>query len=134
MPDYALSRDDDAQPADDKAVEDGLDEFSRSYLDETHQALKLFVRDEEGRIVGGLLGEIYDAWLHVRILWLHEQLRGLGYGRKLMEAAHEAGRQHGIGVSHLSTLDFEARPFYEHLGYEVIATRPYGNGHQRFYI
>lgn len=57
-------------------------------------------------------------------------LRGQGYGKKLLEATEDESRAQGCRGVFLTTFSFQARPFYERLGYEVIADVPdYPVGH-----
>lgn len=46
--------------------------------------------------------------------------RGNGYGKKLLEAAEDEAKSQGCRAVFLSTFSFQARPFYERLGYEVV--------------
>ena len=43
-----------------------------------------FLGDEKGEVLGGLLGDIWAAWLHVRTLAVAAPARGHGFGRELM--------------------------------------------------
>jgi GNAT superfamily N-acetyltransferase len=87
------------------------------------QPLGVFLRDESGTIVGGVWGQLNWNWVHIGLVWVAEDLRGTGYGRQLLAAAH------------LDTFSFQARPFYESLGYEVFGTLDdYPRGHQRFFM
>ena len=85
------------------------------------QKLSLLVRDPAtGAVRGGLRGESYYGWLFVELLVLSEELRGQGLGTRLMGAAEaEAGRRGLIGVW-LDTFSFQARPFYQRLGYHLV--------------
>jgi len=48
----------------------------------------------------------------------------------LLEAAEDEARSQGCGGVFLSTFSFQARPFYERFGYEIIADVPdYPAGH-----
>ncbi|WP_288458320.1 GNAT family N-acetyltransferase [uncultured Sphingomonas sp.] len=79
----------------------------------------LAVRDDSGAIVGGLWGTTGYRWLFVQYLALPPERRGRGEGRALMLAAEEEARRLGcIGVW-LDTYSFQARGFYEKLGYAV---------------
>jgi GNAT superfamily N-acetyltransferase len=94
-----------------------------------------FVRDGSGLIRGGVLAYVWGRRLHVDILWLDEDLRGTGWGRRLVEAAHEAGRAKGAEAAFLSTFDWQARPFYERLGYVMVAeVDEMPAGHKKFYM
>jgi GNAT superfamily N-acetyltransferase len=46
-----------------------------------------FLRDENGEVLGGLLGDIWAAWIHVRTLAVAPPARGHGFGKELMKRA-----------------------------------------------
>jgi GNAT superfamily N-acetyltransferase len=106
-----------------KLVENGLYDFNMAVsghrkIDPVH----LFVKDARDRILGGLLGHIWGGWLYIRILWVSDALRGEGYGTRLMRGAEEVAKKRGCAGIYLDTLSFQARPFYEKLGYRVFGT------------
>lgn len=82
--------------------------------------LDVFVRDAQGAIVGGLAGSTYWGWLEVEHLWVGEDLRGRGYGSRLLKVAEAEARRRGCARAHLTTYSFQARAFYERLGYRVV--------------
>lgn len=99
------------------------------------QSIASFMRNEEGKIVGGVWGYINWNWLQVGLVWVSEDLRGGGYGKQLLLALEDIARERGCEFSHLDTFSYQARPFYERLGYEVFATlEDYPPGHQRFFM
>jgi hypothetical protein len=56
-------------------------------------------------------------------------------GRRLLEAIEDEARKRGCRWAHLDTFSYQARPFYERLGYELFATLDdYPPGHQRFFL
>lgn len=65
-------------------VRERLNEFNRACLGfaDEHKPLAVFLRDENGQVVGGLTGCTYWGWLCVDILWVDERLRGQGWGKK----------------------------------------------------
>ncbi len=96
----------------------------------------LVVREQpDGKIIGGLWGRMLRGWLFVELLVLPEHARGQGLGSELMSRAEAMVReQAGRGVW-LDTFSFQARPFYEKLGYEVFAEIPdYPTPHRRFLL
>ena len=120
-----------AGSADVDFVREGLSLFNvaatgRSY----YSPLAIFLRDGRDAILGGACGHVGGGWLDLSLLWVAEPLRGRGYGRKLLEAAEDEARSQGCRGVFLSTFSFQARPFYERLGYEVVADIPdYPAGH-----
>ena len=96
-------------------VQTRLREYNLSKVgdDDHHRTLAIFVRDAEGQILGGLLGDTYWGWLYISILWIDERLRNQGYGEKLLAAAEQEAIQRGCTHAHLETMSFQALPFYE---------------------
>ncbi len=119
-----------------RVVREGLNSFNRLYApEEEYRPLGLFLREADGTVSGGLLGETYWGWLHVGILWLEEKERGLGYGSQLLAATEQEAVRRGCRHVHLDTLDFQALPFYEKNGYSVFGVlEDLPEGHRRFFL
>jgi GNAT superfamily N-acetyltransferase len=84
--------------------------------------LELVVRDAEGTVIGGLLGNTKWGWLYVDKLWIGEAARGHGFGSRLLARAEEIARERGCIGTYLSTFEHQARPFYEARGYQLFGT------------
>ena len=89
-----------------------------------YSPLAIFLKDERGAVLGGALGHVWGGWLDLDALWVSELFRGQGYGAKLLQAAEEEARAQGCHGVYLTTFSFQARPFYEKSGYEVLANIP----------
>jgi len=114
-----------ASSGDVEFVRDGLALFNVAATgDSYYSPLAIFLRDERDAILGGAIGQVWGGWLDLSLLWVAEPLRGEGYGRQLLEAAEDEARSQGCRGVFLSTFSFQARPFYERFGYEVIADVP----------
>ncbi len=85
------------------------------------RAVATFLRDDDGRIVGGAHGEPWGRSLHIAAMWVAEDQRGKGHGSALMRAVEDHAAQNGHTLAYLETTSFQARPFYESLGYRVFA-------------
>ena len=97
--------------------------------------VNLYVKNERGEILGGLLGSIWGGWLHISYLWIDEVVRGKRWATKLMDYAEAYAGERGCHSADLDTHSFQARPFYEKLGYEVFATLDdYPKGHKKFFL
>ncbi len=64
---------------------------------------------------------MWAGWLHVIALWVDEELRGRGLGRRLVEAAEAEALAAGAHSAFLETHSFQAPDLYRRLGYEAIA-------------
>jgi len=80
-----------------------------------------FVFRESREVAAGLRGDIWGGWMHVERLWVAPGLRGSGLGAALVASAHRYALAKGCAHSFLRTGSYEARPFYEKLGYSVYA-------------
>ena len=124
----------DAAAATREVVFNGLRAFNRQHAaPPERRPLVLAAHSPEGSPIAGLVGETAWGWAFIDLLWVDESHRGQGLGSRLLSAA-EAEARGCIGV-YLDTFDFQARPFYERLGYEVFGVlEDYPVGHRRFYL
>ncbi|SPX60420.1 GNAT family N-acetyltransferase [Legionella feeleii] len=76
-----------------------------------------FMRDEDGNIVGGCAGDNMYGGLFVGQLWVQEQLRGMGYGTKLMHSAEALARRSSCNFMAVNTFDWEALGFIRSLDF-----------------
>ena len=83
------------------------------------QALSVFLKDPEKNIWGGITGVTMYGSLYIDMLWVDQSLRHQGWGSKLMREAEKMGRERGASFSTLNTMDWEALPFYQKLGYSI---------------
>jgi ribosomal protein S18 acetylase RimI-like enzyme len=116
-----------------RAVMEGLKTFNAGVIGRDHpQKLAVIVRDE-GQVVAGVLGETKWDWMYIAWLWVDERYRMKGIGKQLMHHAEYEAQVMGCHHAHLTTLDFQAKAFYEKLGYAVFAAlEDYPQGHTRF--
>ena len=96
----------------------------------------IMIRDEESaRNVGGLWGWIAYDWLHIELIAVPEDARGQGHGRTLMQMAERMARERGCVGIDLDTFEFQARGFYEKLGFEVFGVLDdHPKGQKRFFM
>jgi GNAT superfamily N-acetyltransferase len=97
--------------------------------------LVVTLKDERGTVQGGLWGYTSYGWLFVQLLAVPEALRRMGYGRQLMHAAEQEAVARGCRNAWLDTFEFQARGFYEKLGYAVFGELPdHPPGFARFFL
>jgi len=133
---YTLSLEADARPEDRNLILDGLTAHNLKFAppgDVT--GLSVLVRDDENRTVGGLLGGTFWGWLYIELLWLPEDARHEGIGTRLVQMAEDEARARGCYHVYLDTQSFQAREFYEKLGYSLFGVLDdFPLGHKRYYL
>jgi GNAT superfamily N-acetyltransferase len=99
------------------------------------RTLALLVRNAQGEVTGGLWARTAWGWLFVELLYIPEDRRGSGLGARLMRRAEDEAIRRGCHHAWLDTFSFQARGFYEKLGYRVFGTlADYPAGHSRFFM
>ncbi|NEO32800.1 MAG: GNAT family N-acetyltransferase [Symploca sp. SIO3C6] len=97
--------------------------------------LKLAARDSEGNLLGGLMGSTGFEWLYIHVLWIEEPHRNCRIGSSLVEHAERLGIQRGCRSSCLMTFSFQAKDFYDRLGYVVFGQLDdYPEGHTLYFM
>jgi GNAT superfamily N-acetyltransferase len=72
---------------------------------------------------------------YVELLFVPESLRRGGLGRRLMRDAEEEAVRRGCRGAWLDTFSFQARGFYERLGYAAFGfIEDYPPGHSRIFL
>jgi GNAT superfamily N-acetyltransferase len=97
--------------------------------------LVIVLRDGDEQVVGGLWGYTGYDWLFTQLLVVPESYRGTGIGSKIMAMAEAEACSRGCIGAWLDTFEFQARGFYERIGYECFAELPnYPSGYSRFFM
>lgn len=101
----------------------------------------LFIASQTGDIVGGCLGHIItcngEKYLYVNRLWVNEQHRKHKLGTKIMRELEQYATRNNCQLIQLETYEWQARGFYEKLGYTAIATVAnveHGSGGEHYYM
>src|SRR5437879_2164802 len=120
MPQFPLISEPQASPSDLHFIQDAVDEYNMVTVnDRNYSPVRIFMRDDAGKIVGGILGDIWGGWLYISYLWVAPELQRQGYGTRLLAAAEEEGRAKGCRYAMLETHSFQAPDFYQRAGYQV---------------
>jgi GNAT superfamily N-acetyltransferase len=117
-------------------IVDGVDYYNIAATGLPDYAPVNFVlRGERGDVLGGVLGQLWGGWLQLAYVWVAEAARGAGHGTRLIEEAEAYAHSRGAVGAAAETHSFQARPFYERLGYEVFGTLDgYPPGHVKFFL
>lgn len=92
--------------------------------------LAIFLRGDDGEVIGGLLGWTWGGTCYVDLLYLPVARRGRGEGSRLMIAAEAEARVRGCERMVVRAHDFQAPDFYAKLGFEHAGSVEYPKGHQ----
>ena len=136
--DWAITKD--PYPSNDtvQVVRQGISSHAQAAigLPETEwRPLNVFLRDEEGEVLGGVLGNLWGDWMYASYVWVDRSLRGHGHASKLMLAAEEYASALGCSSAFLDTFSFQARPLYEKLGYELFGVEEdHPKGHRHYLL
>lgn len=123
-----------------KTISQGIIDFNTSKVPDLEPIEKevrffTFARDRNSNIIGGIRAVCFWNTLHIELLWLSEHHRGKGAGKKLIKAAESFAKENDCEKVFVETTSWQARPFYEKLGYKHMATlnnRP--KGHASHYL
>jgi len=109
-------------PSDDdcRFVGQRLHEFNVSQTGLEVKPVAVFLRDMEKNIIGGMLGWTFLDCLHINILWVRDDARGKGYGKRLLFAAEREALNRACRHAQLETLSFQAPEFYQKQGYRLL--------------
>ena len=103
--------------------------------DDQYQHLCFALHGPDQEIVGGVIAATYWDWLYIDLLWVKEELRGRGYGHRLLTLAEQEARQRGARNAYLDTFSFQAPEFYKGHGYRVYGElEEFPTGHQRYFL
>ena len=121
--------------SDTQRIFDGLLAADPATQPRQYTPLVLSLRDEDSRLVGVVMAATIWNWLSIDVLWVDHALRGRGHGQRLMMEAEQIARRRGCTHARLDTFDFQARDFYERLGFVVYAQlNDFPEGHAQFHM
>ena len=116
-----------------------IGELVRSYNRSKREAaesepLNLYIEDEHGRLLAGLVAETFGNWLEIEYLFVKEELRGQGIGSQLLQQAESEAKKRNCRFAFVNTYQFQAPAFYQKHGYqEVFTLKDYPYTGQRHY-
>lgn len=120
-----------------KAQEIGnlIRDYNRSKREEAEsEPLNLYLEDEMGNLMAGLVAETFGNWLEIEYLFVKEELRGQGIGSQLLQRAENEAKNRNCRFAFVNTYQFQAPDFYLSHGYkEVFALQDYPYTGQRYY-
>jgi GNAT superfamily N-acetyltransferase len=93
------------------------------------------LQDAAGETIGGLWASSFYDWLFVELLFIPEELRRHQLGSRMMKQDEQIAVARGCTGIWVDTFEFQAKGFYEQLGYSVFGTiEDYPRGTSRFFF
>ncbi|KXY27267.1 GNAT family acetyltransferase [Bacillus cereus] len=109
--------------------------FLPSDLRGKSEEIHVFLRNENGTVCGGILGEIYANWLEIHTFMMDEDIRKHGYGSKLLLEIEQVAVEKNCDFIKVDTLSFQALNFYKKHGYQVFGVIDNaGRDYQHYYL
>lgn len=96
----------------------GLRHYNASHAGPTvKEHLTLAYKNQDGKVIAGLIGHSSWDWFFTSILWVDESYRGQKLGFHLLSETQKIAAARGCKGMHLDTFSFQAPGFYEKLGF-----------------
>ncbi|HEY1710811.1 MAG TPA: GNAT family N-acetyltransferase [Rhizomicrobium sp.] len=130
----ALERDDDDEVL--KALMAGMKAFNAAAVpDLASHKIVAAVRDDGGKVVGGVIGRLAGDSVYMEVVYNDENVRGTGLGTRAMHLVEAEAKRLGASEAWLYTMSFQAKPFYEKLGYSQFGKLNWLDGkHKRHFM
>lgn len=70
------------------------------------EPLNLYIEDEQGQLLAGLVAETFGNWLEIEYLFVKEDLRGQGIGSQLLQRAESEAKKRNCRYVFVNTYQF----------------------------
>lgn len=133
---YRIVYDDNPEESSWEIIGRGISAYNEQQAgDQAFQRLCFVLQAPDQAVVGGLIGATYWDWFYIDLLWVKDELRGRGYGHRLLTLGEEEARQRGAKNVYLDTFSFQAPGFYQRHGYRAFGElQDFPAGHQRYFL
>jgi chloramphenicol 3-O phosphotransferase len=121
--------------ADNAVVREGVVAFNENILGERDKAFSIFLKNDLGKVFGGIQAFMGTESIYIDVLWVEGNLQKQGYGKKLLDTAEQEAIKNGCAFSAVDTFDFQAEEFYLKNGYKRISElKNCWFGHSKFFL
>jgi GNAT superfamily N-acetyltransferase len=124
--------------ADLKTISEGIQSFNQEHLPddvvfEPDTRFAVFARDDDGKVVGGIRANAFWNYCILELVWISKEARGDRVGSQLMAKVESHCCDLGFEYIRTETVSFQAKPFYEKLGFRVFGElADYPKGHTTY--
>jgi len=118
-------------------IKQGVMDYNIPYVGEWNpKYFTFYIKDEQDKVVAGLWGYYLEGQhSSIEFFWIDEKCRGQKLGTKLMKKAEDLLKSYKCPYINLYTMDFQAKSFYEKLGFTLLGTIPkWGVGYSAHFM
>ena len=119
-----------------ESIEQMMEAYDDNFLPERMEGTIRIGIEEKGRLIAGL-DACVTAFkiLYVSTLFVAEDCRRQGYGRRLMAEMERRAKEMGVNTIRLDTFSWQGKEFYEALGYEIVGSyENAGDGYAEYFF
>lgn len=84
----------------------------------------IYATNNENEVIGGVKGDIFGQLCRIFTLWIDENYRGKNIGSKIFKKLDKLANDNNCKIIQTDTTEFQAKEFYEKMGFTVFATLP----------
>ena len=107
----------------DKQILDGLKAYNRSKIGPyTPASFTIYIKSENAEMLAGLNGEFLEDVCNVKHVWVDEHHRNKGLGKRLIYQLEQFLKTKNCPIIQLYTAYFQAKDFYEKLGFTTLVS------------
>ena len=104
-------------------IEEKLSDFDNDFIKfKLEGNIQIGIKENDKLIAG--LDACMTAFkiLYVSTVFVEEEYRRKGYGRKLMQEMENRAKKMGANIIRLDTFNWQGKDFYEAIGYEMVGS------------
>lgn len=122
----------DPSQADNAIIREGIIASNAHIIGERDKEFSIFLKDDSGKVFGGILAFLDSESVYIDTLWVEEKLQRKGFGTKLLGAVEQEAIKKGCKYLTVDTWDFQAEGFYLKNGYARLGeVKNYWLGHSK---
>ncbi|MDX7986881.1 GNAT family N-acetyltransferase [Xenorhabdus sp. 12] len=110
-------------------------EYNHQHGNVDLKPLFIYFTDKSNQIIAGLVSRTFWESLEIQYLWVNDKYRKKGLGKQLILQAEKEALNRSCHMAYVDTYNFQAKGFYEKLGYKAYGVlEGYAHHHTRFYL
>ncbi|MFX1518022.1 MAG: GNAT family N-acetyltransferase [Promethearchaeota archaeon] len=123
-----------------KILHEGLHKYVTKHVGELRKKypeirIKLVAKNEEGQVIGGAHAYTTLKVVHTVQLWVDENYRNQGYGKKLLSTVERIAIDNGCISALVNALSFESPEFFQKRGYKIFGiSDAYNDSVQEYFL